>query len=1080
MIVLIVTPTRNVEKFLDETIFSVVSQVGDFDLSYHIQDSQSSDSTVNIIKKWERILAEPRNPFFNPRISFSWTSESDQGMYDAINRGFEVLIKKFGDSNSKNTVMSWINGDDIFTHGSLQTAVSFFRDTDYSWITGVPSLVRHDSVIMEIRDYPCYFSRHFLEKGLYDGRHFQFVQQEGTFWRRSLWEATGSLDLRLKLAGDWDLWRRFAQNTDLVTLSAVLGLHRRRFGQLSSTLELYHKEVDDILTKQNFLLKDKEYLDDKYFAFTARWNLVTSQWQIDTHEVAEAGKKTTMGDPQSADEPTSDDIFTQHAKLRTKLSANLQTLKFELSKAKPDIIVSHCEVNDRQEVGALLKRIFPDGTNILSLRSANLYGGSQNFGYSNICLKQADKTRKEMFSTVNGLTSLGKPRQILSVPYFAEDVVLTLALKDSLNVPLCTYLIDDKNIYENNIPNESMRELLEKSDLRLGISRDLCQAYEEKYALKFWFLPPVINLEFIQTRLQFERTGSHPVGVLIDDIGNQQRLNQLRLLTRQTNTRIDWYGNPNRDWLTFEETDLERDGICFKGFYSENQPLVNLSKAAYALILTGSIDDSQDRPEKLSLPSRLIYLLATANIPIIVAGSRDTAAAKFVEDSKVGLVCDYTLESFRQAVSSICSPSLQKDMRQRATKLASAFSAENIDAWIWRSLAKGMPINFKFEQLGKTLFNASAIITAVEINQLHGTGPLVKRIVEGTPNILSIRSSNEYGEEHDFGDISLLISHRGLSKQKAAENVISSLDKNTVSQILCVPYLPDDLITAITLAESQNSPLGAYIMDDQNICVNNIPDSLMREFLGKCSLRLATHPELRDAYQDKYNLEFWLLPAVVPDSLISTIPQSFDVESSRPNSGALIGSLWSKQWLDMLRIAVRDAEISLDWYGNTQIGGEILDSQKLQPWGINACGLLTEMELTQKLREFPFVIVPTGTMDDRDDRAELSRLSLPGRIIFALATSNTPVIILGHQESPAARFVERFQIGVTCGYDGKSLKESVRFVTDLQVQRRLRQNAASVANQFSAKNLNQWLWQSIQLGRPSNLRFEELFSRSAI
>jgi hypothetical protein len=182
----------------------------------------------------------------------------------------------------------------------------------------------------------------------------------------------------------------------------------------------------------------------------------------------------------------------------------------------------------------------------------------------------------------------------------------------------------------------------------------------------------------------------------------------------------------------------------------------------------------------------------------------------------------------------------------------------------------------------------------------------------------------------------------------------------------------------------------------------------------------------------------------------------------------------------MLRIAVRDAEISLDWYGNTQIGGEILDSQKLQPWGINACGLLTEMELTQKLREFPFVIVPTGTMDDRDDRAELSRLSLPGRIIFALATSNAPVIILGHQESPAARFVERFQIGVTCGYDGKSLKESVRFVTDLQVQRRLRQNAASVANQFSAKNLNQWLWQSIQLGRPSNLRFEELFSRSAI
>ena len=45
-------------------------------------------------------------------------------------------------------------------------------------------------------------------------------------------------------------------------------------------------------------------------------------------------------------------------------------------------------------------------------------------------------------------------------------------------------------------------------------------------------------------------------------------------------------------------------------------------------------------------------------------------------------------------------------------------------------------------------------------------------------------------------------------------------------------------------------------MDDENMTVDIIPDALMREFLEKCSLRLATHPELRDAYR----AELWTLP----------------------------------------------------------------------------------------------------------------------------------------------------------------------------------------------------------------------------
>ena len=48
--VLIVTPTRNSEAYLNETILSIFTQEGDYEIFYHIQDCESSDATLDIIK----------------------------------------------------------------------------------------------------------------------------------------------------------------------------------------------------------------------------------------------------------------------------------------------------------------------------------------------------------------------------------------------------------------------------------------------------------------------------------------------------------------------------------------------------------------------------------------------------------------------------------------------------------------------------------------------------------------------------------------------------------------------------------------------------------------------------------------------------------------------------------------------------------------------------------------------------------------------------------------------------------------------------------------------------------------------
>jgi hypothetical protein len=776
------------------------------------------------------------------------------------------------------------------------------------------------------------------------------------------------------------------------------------------------------------------------------------------------------------------DILAQQAELRSQLWAVLNRLEFALDDSDVDIIVAHCEINDRHGVGVLLKRLFSNYRNIVSIRSKNLYGGHQEFGAFDFCLPSETLSSAEIAAKVAKAIGTRKPKRILSVPYFVDDVLTTLALKEQFDVPLCTYIMDDQNVYVRNIPDHYLEKLLQKSELRLGISRDLCHAYEQKYQLKFWFLPPVVPENLIQTqpRLASETVDQSKTGVLIGNIWSQGWLDQLRFLTKKTGEVIHWYGNPNREWLTFQEIDLQRDGIFFQGYAPEDQLIQALRAASYAVILTGTTDEIEDRPElaKLSLPSRLPYIIAVANTPIIVIGSRDTAAANFVREFQLGYVCDYEPAHFRQAVASIRDPLIQQEIRQRAARLASSFSAAGMGDWIWRSLEKRRPLNLQFEQLGTTLADATVVITACEMNQSHGTGALVKRIVADTPNVLSIRSMDLYGGDHDFGDVSLYVSHRGLSRQEGVQKLLSMINGHTAKRILCVPYRSDDLITAIALHDLYQVPLATYIMDDQNICVHNISDELMQEFLTKCSLRLATHPELRDAYEAKYGLQFWLLPAVVPDSLISRFPVLPDPNSRFATVGALIGSLWSQQWFELLCTSIKNAGVELDWYGNTQYHWLQDTPEQLKQRGINPCGLLPEEQLAETLKVYPYVIVPTGTLDERDDHHELSRLSLPGRIIFALATANIPVIVLGSEKTSASHFVQRFNIGLTCAYDGESLRQAIEQITEVKTQQQMRHNAAAVAAKFSAKGINHWLWKSIDLGEPCDPRFEELLPRT--
>jgi len=77
----IITVVFNGEKYLEETIQSVINQTYD-NVEYIIIDGGSTDGTLDIIKKYE------------DQIDY-WVSEKDNGIYDAMNKGIDLAAGKW-------------------------------------------------------------------------------------------------------------------------------------------------------------------------------------------------------------------------------------------------------------------------------------------------------------------------------------------------------------------------------------------------------------------------------------------------------------------------------------------------------------------------------------------------------------------------------------------------------------------------------------------------------------------------------------------------------------------------------------------------------------------------------------------------------------------------------------------------------------------------------------------------------------------------------------------------------------------------------------------------------------------------
>ena len=190
----VITPCFNAEKYIEETIQSIVNQTavisGRVELQYIICDGGSNDKTLEIIEKYKN------------QHKIVVISENDNGMYDALAKGIQM---------SSGDVCSYLNAGDFYFHTAFDVALEIMQNNEVSWLTGINVCCNEKSQIISFT-MPFRYRAVFIESGMY-GSILPFIQQESTFWRGEL-NAMVDLDqLRtFRAAGDYFLWVSFPKD----------------------------------------------------------------------------------------------------------------------------------------------------------------------------------------------------------------------------------------------------------------------------------------------------------------------------------------------------------------------------------------------------------------------------------------------------------------------------------------------------------------------------------------------------------------------------------------------------------------------------------------------------------------------------------------------------------------------------------------------------------------------------------------------------------------------------------------------------------------------------------------------------
>ncbi len=174
----IITINRNNASGLDTTIQSVLAQT-ETDFEYIIVDGASTDGSVDVIKQYDKC--------FNGRLK--WVSESDNGIYDAMNKGIRM---------ASGVYLEFLNsGDCLVAEDVVSKMFAELGKVKYpSILYGNLLKDMPDGTILKDR---CFAGREITFLGFYTGT----LNHSPAYIRRNLFDKYGLYDESLKIVSDW-------------------------------------------------------------------------------------------------------------------------------------------------------------------------------------------------------------------------------------------------------------------------------------------------------------------------------------------------------------------------------------------------------------------------------------------------------------------------------------------------------------------------------------------------------------------------------------------------------------------------------------------------------------------------------------------------------------------------------------------------------------------------------------------------------------------------------------------------------------------------------------------------------------
>lgn len=206
MLVSIITVCYNSVKTIGQTMESVKNQTYR-DFEYLIIDGGSTDGTVDLIKRYE--------PLFEGRLK--WISESDNGIYDAMNKGIAM---------ASGELIGIINSDDYYECDAVEIMVRHLPQNSYAVLYGE---MRY--LVGDVEDSVTIVSPHFLDR--------RSMNHPSCFITKKTYEKYGLYDTQYCCVADYDLFLRYRQQEEIVFVPVYEIIANMRTGGASSTQKAY-------------------------------------------------------------------------------------------------------------------------------------------------------------------------------------------------------------------------------------------------------------------------------------------------------------------------------------------------------------------------------------------------------------------------------------------------------------------------------------------------------------------------------------------------------------------------------------------------------------------------------------------------------------------------------------------------------------------------------------------------------------------------------------------------------------------------------------------------------------------------